>query len=322
MKLLFGLFCLSCSFISYSIEVTESQISQSRIMQTQDLFQSHLDLPAKDIDQFLSTLAPLERVLQTNLWLSHLARLASPSEQQRLWARSMLKSQDKLTTPNEDHPGRQIEVVNIAAQANATLTIWRINEVKTSLYQGWLKGSIDWSSWFSGYSRVQEAALISLLKELPVEQLQVFSDDVLLPRLSMLTGSNQIAAALATRINSVEVAQHLFTRKADEFSYQTLRVLPQYFGTDSAIQILTIALNNKSLNSQAILMLAGDYLHDPKAQSLMLDLLKDPKTQWLAAAALSKTQDVAFRQKIVDTYDKLDQPFARFVTTVAKESQR
>ncbi len=320
MKLLIGLMCLSCSFISYGIEVTESQIAQSRMTQFPERFERKLKLPANEINNFLSELVPLERILLTKQWLVDLSTLQDPTLQQKKWVTALTASSERITIPNPDHPSLQLEIVNIAGQAKATLNIWQINSTKNDILQGWINGSMDWELMLDNLTKNEHAALIRLLEELTIEQVEVFSKEVIEPRLFEASLSNQIVSLVASKTKSISLMEHLFKQKADEFSYQTLRMLPHQFETDSAIQLMGTALKNKALSSQTMLMLASKYSEQPAAQSILLELLKDPRTQWLAAAAVSKIRDLNFRQKIISTFAQVDEPLARFVTLAAEES--
>lgn len=275
-----------------AIILTDDQLQS--LEQNFSLFETELiqQKNKNEWDEKLAELNSSQAIWLKNKWLGKLAQLANPTVHQQQWVSMQLSSTESLMMINPEHPGRLINLVDIAQQAKATQIHWQINQQEIQFTRDWENKTWHWPQLLSSEDFVTKKAIKQWLNNLSPRQATQVAESFWTVALELPSNNNQILAILAKRAQSGELYQRLWQRPADEFSYQALAGLSVVLDEHQAMQQSILASQNKSLLSQAFFILAAEYTHLAEAQYTLLRALDQPSKKWYVAAVLNKVQDI------------------------------
>jgi hypothetical protein len=98
--------------------------------------------------------------------------------------------------------------------------------------------------------------------------------------------------------SNLALLKQLWKNPTDQFSYQVLQHLNNLLPSEQAIEQLMLASENDQLVSQSLLLLTKNFQHHQKAQNFLIEKLKQPKSAWYAAAALSQASNSRLQKKV------------------------
>lgn len=315
MKRLLAVFSLGWVLVADAVQVTEQRLELGTLFEHRNMLDSLSADSVTEINNYLAKQEYVERALISKQWLTRLWSLDAPSQTQIEWVTSQLNSEALLTVAYQDHPERQIPVVDIAQLARTTLTMWKINQSVVQLNAEWQNGSFDWKHELSGSDAHTETALIKWIAQFPQEQVDGIHDSFRQDGMAHLGSDNRVLAAMAEKTQSVELATYLLKRAPDEFSYQFVQQVSDKFEQNNAIELLILAARHGRLQSLALMHLTKTYSAESKVQKQLLQFLAHEETQWMTASIVANVGHAAFKRQLKSRYQNRVDPFAVYLTT-------
>ncbi|NMP31730.1 hypothetical protein HII17_09160 [Thalassotalea sp. M1531] len=243
----------------------------------------------------------------------------TPTKQQQVWVEQQLNSKLVLTGTNPDHPEQVMTLVNIASLAKATRFQWQIRQHSSLQITKILANQWQWQD-FEQHNKLAQQAFsytLSQLSESGIEQLQqsVFNQQFL----SQLT--NRTLAGLILAKPSLQMSKQLFGNKTDEFSYQQLGQVQDLYASEQAVELLTLASTNEKLLSMSLMRLSRTYASEEKARSVLLTYLKNKESAWLAASAISQSNNIELKRLVRQLNEKSENKAAAFAYQQLQEAE-
>lgn len=302
----------------HSYDVSESEL-QGLISTLSDEV-STLDTldSVTEINQHLNSFQSLEQTVLTHLWLKQLSYRQEISEHYLIWVRSLVSSNAMLSDQHSEHPQKQIALVNIAQQARSVLKINKIKHLVEKIKQQWLSGEFIWSDWLTS-DPDNYAALVNWLT-VQDKDIDAIKHSFVENSTSEQWPNNQILAILIGKSPSRDLFSLLWQRKVDEFTYQTIHLLPNRYEGQLVITQLVEAMKIKQLTSQALLSLATHYPLDETSQNTIEASLAKPDQQWYALMALDKMNAPEFKKSLLIKFEQRQSRFTESATKII-ESQ-
>ena len=268
---------------------------QQRVSEIPDVYsEAALDVQLESVEQNV-------QVLLINRYLAKMTQVDVASAEQRVWVESLLSDARQLSIAHPDHPNKHAHIVSVAGAAKTLLAIWDMKSLALEMGNAFQRGeygflytdetspSLDVRAlnlWISGISVEQAQLLIYLLQD----------NDILRKSVSMAT-----LAGLYEKTNEHLVLAYMLDRGVDHHVIRAFQLLPTRAGAESAVAALSLGLSHKALQSQSLMLLARHYDEHPKAQSLLISAINDPKLAWHAASVMKLIDDKSFRKRISET---------------------
>ncbi|TPH15571.1 hypothetical protein [Litorilituus lipolyticus] len=273
---------------------------------------SALTITLQAIDDYETRLLATERAFR-------LLTKQSPTLAHKSWLNAHLSSSDVLFIPNPDHPEQQLEVVNIAKQAKAVLTIWHYQEKAQLMEEDLAHYRWQWSDFIAEKGKAKYSALSLALKNADEKTLQWLQGELInTPSLSQ--ADNQLLVLLASFNGSTHLVEQVWRNEADQYSFQLLQGIEQLFSEEETIKQLTIATHNQRLASQAILKLAKEYIDHEVVQNKLVYLLGDDNSGWHAAMAVCASKYEEMIDKLTHFIEDNKSPAVLYVKACVKEN--
>ena len=242
-----------------------------------------------------------------------------PTLAHKSWLNAQLSSNDVLYIPNPDHPEQQLEVVNIAKQAKAVLTIWHYQEKAQLMEEDLAHYRWQWPNFIAEKGKAKYSALSLALKNTDEKSIQWLQGELINTH-SLSQADNQLLVLLASFNGSTHLVEQVWKNEADQYSYQLLQGIEQLFSEEETIKQLTLATHNQQLASQAILKLAKEYIDHEVAQNSLVHLLADNNFGWHAAMAVCSSKFEGMIGKLTRLIEGNKSPAILYVEACVKEN--
>ncbi len=308
-KIFIGLFLCIMLGQAGAIEVTHHQYVQL-YKQSQLNTDEWLSTSKFADNTILSSQHPQQRIVDIQFLLLQLADMQDPNDRDIDWVAHLTNSRLTLTTQNQDHPNQPIVLVDIGQLARNVQLQWLLNAKSATIHNQWLSGTFDWKFVLEKAEKLQVMAVVRWLNQLNPSQVDNVAEHFLQHANIQSLPNNQILAVLIQGSQSAELLEKLWSRPVDQYSYSTLRQLPEWEDSHLALHNTIQASHHKSMQSQALMSLAKNYSQFPLAQAAIIQALESKSTQWQAVMTLSVIQDSDFKETLIKRFKNSKTPLS------------
>lgn len=272
--------------------VAAIEVSPAELIQLQKF--SAADASGTSKAELLRTQGEREEAIKT-IWLAsqklkQLRSLSHPTSTDIEWVVKQRSREETLEIRNADHPDKLMTIVDLSQEAAATEYFWLVNSRAMEMANQWQRGEWNWPTDISTVDRVEKAAMLTWINSLDKNKLLAVAKSYEDAMLANPVDSNQLLAILALETQSSFLFRILWQQPADQFSHMALQKITELEDYQAITQTIQ-ALENPSLQSQALLLLSKNYVHDEEVQQKLVEALNSEELQWHAAMAMKAVQN-------------------------------
>jgi len=287
---------LLISSLVQSQQITQSDFRSAKSAMTQTNWQE-VSLSPSNYESLLSGFATKEQQIIARAQLIRALSTGQLSEEQKQWLENQSNSDLVLTTTDTDHPEKLIQLVNIKHMANTAINTWKSSNLAAHFTQKLVTNDWQWQLLENTSDRKTVSAFEKAFSNLAQQNKRSVISDYLENK-EDISVANEYKYSMFKSSLDTRLLPELWV-DIDQFSYQTLQVLPNSgLSEESTIRLIEQAANNPMLTSQALLLLANNYANNEHTHKIMLKFLQQPSHQWSAAIVASKINNAKFQSSL------------------------